>query len=226
MGRDIAFETPQGSVNGWRADPIGAPRGGLVVIQEIFGVNAHMRSVADRYAAEGFVALAPAYFDPVERGVELGYDPSGFARGKELVMALGLDQAMAITASAAKLLRDEGLRVGVVGFCWGGSVALLANLKLGLPAISYYGARNVSVLEGRAPDEPLHAPMQFHFGEHDSSISPDDIALHRLKLPGADVHVYPAGHAFNRDVDPKAFDAGSARLAHTRTLAFLDDALH
>ena len=81
MGRDIAFETPQGSVSGWRADPIGAPRGGLVVVQEIFGVNAHMRSVADRYAAEGFVALAPAYFDPVERGVELGYGPDGFARG-------------------------------------------------------------------------------------------------------------------------------------------------
>lgn len=220
MGRDIAFETPQGSVSGWRADPIGAPRGGLIVVQEIFGVNAHMRSVADRYAAEGFVALAPAYFDPVERGVELDYDQNGFARGKALVMALGFDQALAITSTAAKLLQDEGLHVGVVGFCWGGSVALLANLRLGLPAVSYYGARNVPFL-----DEPLRAPMQFHFGEHDSSISADDIALHRAKLPHADIHVYPAGHAFNRDVDPKAFDAARARLAHTRTLGFLDDAL-
>jgi carboxymethylenebutenolidase len=220
MGRDIAFETPHGSVSGWRADPIGAPRGGLIIVQEIFGVNAHMRSVADHFAAEGFVALAPAYFDPVERGVELGYDAEGFARGKELVMALGFDHAVAITAGAAKLLQDEGLRVGVIGFCWGGTVAFLGNLRLGLPAISYYGARNVSFL-----DEPLRAPMQFHFGEHDSSISANDIALHRLKLPQADINLYPAGHAFNRDVDPKAFDAGSARLAHTRTLAFLDNAL-
>jgi len=220
MGRDIAFETPQGSVSGWRADPIGAPRGGLIVVQEIFGVNAHMRSVADRYAAEGFVALAPAYFDPVERGVELGYDQEGFTRGKALVMALGFDHAIAITHAAAKLLQDEGLHVGVVGFCWGGSVALLANLRLGLPAVSYYGARNVSFL-----DEPLRAPMQFHFGERDSSISADDIELHRTKFPRADINVYPAGHAFNRDVDPKAFDPASARLAHTRTLAFFDDAL-
>lgn len=220
MGRDIAFETPQGSVSGWRADPIGAPRGGLIVVQEIFGVNAHMRSVADRYAAEGFIALAPAYFDPVERGVELGYDQEGFTRGKALVMALGFDHAIAITNAAAKLLQDEGLHVGVVGFCWGGSVALLANLRLGLPAVSYYGARNVSFL-----DEPLRAPMQFHFGERDSSISANDIALHRTKFPRADINVYPAGHAFNRDVDPKAFDPASARLAHTRTLAFFDDAL-
>ena len=220
MGRDIAFETLQGSISGWRADPIGAPRGGLVVVQEIFGVNAHMRSVVDRYAAEGFVALAPAYFDPVERGVELGYDEDGFARGKALVTALGFDQALAITSAASRLLQNEGLRAGIVGFCWGGTVALLANLRLGLPAISYYGARNVAFL-----DEPLRGPMQFHFGEHDGSISADDIALHRRKLPDADIHVYPAGHAFNRDVDPKAFDAASARLAHTRTLAFLDSAL-
>ena len=83
MGRDIAFDTPLGSISGWRADPMEAPRGALVVVQEIFGVNAHMRSVADRYAAEGYVALAPAFFDPVERGVELGYDEDGFARGRD-----------------------------------------------------------------------------------------------------------------------------------------------
>jgi carboxymethylenebutenolidase len=220
MGHDIIFETTHGSVSGWRADPIGAPRGGLIVVQEIFGVNAHMRGVADRYAAEGFVALAPAYFDPVERGVELGYDEEGFTRGKALVAALGLEHATRITAAASRLLQDEGLRVGVVGFCWGGTVALLANLRLGLPAVSYYGARNVQFL-----DEPLRAPMQFHFGEKDSSISADDIALHRDKLPEAEIHVYPAGHAFDREVDPKAFDATSARLAHTRALAFFDEAL-
>lgn len=221
MGRDIAFESPLGSISGWRSDPVGAPHGGLVVVQEIFGVNAHMRGVCDRYAAAGFVALAPAYFDPVERGVELGYDPDGFARGRDLVGKLGLDRATEITRAAADVLAKDGLRVGVVGFCWGGTVALLGNLRLGLPAVSYYGARNVSFL-----DEPLLAPMQFHFGAEDSSISADDVALHRTKMPSADIHVYPAGHAFDREVDPKAFDAASARLARTRTLAFFEDALH
>jgi carboxymethylenebutenolidase len=220
MGHDIAFDTPPGSISGWRADPVGAPRGGIVVAQEIFGVNAHMRAVVERYAAEGFVALAPAYFDPVERGVELGYDQDGFSRGKALVAALGLDKATAITSVAAKLLQDEGLRVGVVGFCWGGTVALLANLRLGLPAVSYYGARNVQFL-----DEPLRAPMLFHFGAQDSSIPPGDIDLHRRKYPDAEIYTYPTGHAFDREVDPKVFDAASAHLAHTRTLAFFDRTL-
>jgi carboxymethylenebutenolidase len=179
-----------------------------------------MRGVADRYAAEGFVALVPAYFDPVERGVELGYERADVDRGRALIEALGLERASMITAAAARQLQQEGLHVGVVGFCWGGTVALLANLRLGLPAVSYYGARNVKFL-----DEPLRAPMQFHFGEHDGSIPAADVELHRRKLPGADINVYPAGHAFDREVDPKVFDAASARLAHTRTLAFFDAAL-
>jgi len=220
MGRDIAFETAAGNVSGWRAEPMGAPRGGLVVVQEIFGVNAHIRSVADQYAAEGFVAIAPAYFDPVQRGVELGYDQDGMAKGRELISELGLDRAVSITAAAAGILQDEGLKVGVVGFCWGGTVALLGNTRIGLPAVSYYGARNTQFL-----DEPLRAPMQFHFGEHDTSISASDIALHRQKHPDAELYVYPTGHAFNRDVDPKVFDAASARQAHTRALALFDAAL-
>ncbi|MFS8064172.1 MAG: dienelactone hydrolase family protein, partial [Luteimonas sp.] len=211
---------PLGSIAGWRADPVEAPRGGLVVVQEIFGVNAHMRSVADGYAAAGYVALAPAFFDPVERGVELGYDQAGVARARGLVDALGFDKAIEIVDAAARLLRGEGLKVGAVGFCWGGSVALLANLRLGLPAVSYYGARNVRFL-----DEPLRAPMQFHFGARDSSISAGDVALHREKMPGAEVHAYPAGHAFNRDIDPTHYDADSARLAHRRTLEFFAQSL-
>jgi carboxymethylenebutenolidase len=221
MGHDIALETSAGTVAAWRADPVGAPRGGLVVVQEIFGVNAHMRSVADRYAAEGYVALAPAYFDPVEHGVELGYDQAGMARGKELVTQLGFDRAIAITTAAASLLQGEGLKVGIVGFCWGGTVALLGNLRSGLPAVSYYGARNVAFL-----DEPLRAPMMFHFGERDPSIPAEAVEQHRKKMPQAQVFTYPAGHAFNRD-DPSsdAFEPESAHLAHARTMAFFEQAL-
>lgn len=220
MGRNLSFDTAQGPVSGWRADPEAAPRGGLVVVQEIFGVNAHMRSVADRFAAAGYVALAPAFFDPVETGVELGYDQDGFAKGRELVNALGLDRAVDIVSAAGKLLQDEGLKVGVVGYCWGGTVAFLSNTRLGLSAVSYYGARTAALL-----DETLRAPMMFHFGEKDGSITQQDIAAHREKQPEASVHVYPAGHAFNRDVDTHAYHAESAALALERTLAFFEEHL-
>ena len=220
MGCDIAFNTPLGSIGGWRADPVEVPRGAVVVVHEIYGANAHIRSVADRYAAEGYVAIAPAFFDPVERGVELGYDKPATAKGLELVAALGIDRAVTIVAGAAKLLQDEGLKIGVVGFCWGGTVALLANTRLALPAVSYYGARNTAFL-----DEPLRAPMLFHFGERDPSIPASAVAAHREKYPQAGIHMYPAGHAFNREIDSRAYEADSAQLAHRRTLQFFADAL-
>ncbi len=223
MGRDIVIQGPPGPIDAWRADPPdqAAARGGIVVLQEIFGVNEHIRSVADGYAAAGYVALAPSLFDPVARHVELDYDEAGFARGRELVGALGTDRAVAIVQAAADALRAEGLRVAVVGFCWGGSIAFLANTRLGLPAVSYYGARTVPFLA-----EPLRAPMLFHFGGDDASTPPDDIQAHRDAHPEAELHVYPgAGHAFNRDVDPRHFHAASAALARKRTLAFLESAL-
>lgn len=233
MGEQVEIEVPgSGRVGGWVARPEGPPRGALVVIQEIFGVNAHMRSVADGYAGDGYLALAPALFDPVERGVELGYDEAGFRRGRELVGELGTDRALAIVDAAAGWL-DGALgpaneagsgnapRVGAVGFCWGGTIAYLANTRLGLPAVSYYGARTVPYL-----DEALRAPMMFHFGGKDGSIDADAIARHREKHPDAATYVYPdAGHAFNRDVDPNAYEPASARLAHERTLQLFHDAL-
>ncbi|MGN6112525.1 MAG: dienelactone hydrolase family protein, partial [Luteimonas sp.] len=175
----------------------------------------------DRYAAEGYVALAPAFFDAVERDVELGYDQAGVARGRDLAQAVGLERAAGIAGAAARLLQDEGLKVGIVGFCWGGTVALLGNLRHGLPASSYYGARNVPFL-----DEPLRAPIQFHFGAEDPSIPPDMIEAHRRKQPEAEVCVYPgAGHAFNRDIDPSHYDAEAATLAHQRTMRLFAETL-
>ena len=221
MSGDISFESPAGPIGAWRADPMSAPRGAILVVQEIFGVNAHVRAVADRYAAEGYVALAPAYFDAVERGVELGYDQAGVARGRDLAQAVGLEPAASITGSAARLLQDEGLKVGIVGFCWGGTVALLGNTRLGLPASSYYGARDLAFL-----DEPLRAPIQFHFGADDPSIPPEAVEAHREKQPGAEVYVYPgAGHAFNRDIDGTHYHAEAARLAHQRTMRLFAETL-
>lgn len=229
MGTRVRLDTAAtGEVGGWLARPEAAPRGGLVVVQEIFGVNAHMRAVTERYARDGFLALAPALFDPVQRDAELAYDEAGFEGGRALAAALGFDRAVAIVAAAAAQLRtllseealDRHAGIGVVGFCWGGSVAYLANARLGLPAVSYYGARTVPFL-----DEPLRAPMLFHFGARDHSIPEADVQAHRRARPEAELHVYDAGHGFNRDVDPRHFDEASARLAHTRTLDFLQRAL-
>lgn len=223
MGRDVILATPAGPVNTWRADPPhgAAALGAVVVIQEIFGVNAHIRSVADGYAAAGYVALAPALFDPVARHVELAYDADGFARGRELVEALGTERALGILRACRSALQSEGHHgIGVVGFCWGGTLAFLANTRLGLPAVSYYGARTVPFL-----DEPLQAPMLFQFGAEDSAIPAEDIERHRTAQRDAEIRLHPGGHGFNRDVDPAHYHAESAAAARRATLAFLDAAL-
>ena len=217
MGQQVNLNTSgMQCIGAYLAKPTGATRGGIVVVQEIFGVNAHVRSVADGFAALGYTAIAPAFFDHVETGVELDYGDDGFKRGRELVAQIGFDRAIEDVASAAESIRSAG-RTGVVGYCWGGSVALLAATRLALPAVSYYGARNVAFL-GETP----RAPVQFHFGEKDTSIPPEAVQKHREVYPDMEVFTYPAGHAFNRDVDPGHYDAPSARLALDRTLAFFN----
>ena len=226
MGQWIPLDTPAGRVAAWLAEPAGAARGGLVVVQEIFGANAHIRAVAEGYAADGYVVLAPAFFDPVEPGVELGYDQAGYAHGRELVTQLGLDAALQIVAAAAAWLqarlagRGEPNAVGTVGYCWGGTVALLSALRLGLPSVSYYGARNLPFLEDPQLVAKPRAPVMFHFGQDDPLIPDAAVQAHRQALPGMEVFTYPAGHAFNREVDADAYHAPSAALARQRSLAF------
>lgn len=217
MGQSIQLNTSRMQcIGAYLARPEGAPKGGLVVAQEIFGVNAYVRAVVDRFAAHGYVAIAPAFFDHVEAGVELGYDEEGFRRGRELVGEVGLDLAVEDVASAAEAIASAG-RIGCVGYCWGGTVALLAAQRLAMPAVSYYGARNANYF-----DSALRAPAMFHFGERDASIPAEAIERHRIAWPDADVYTYPTGHAFDRTVDPRAYDAPSATLAFERTLAFFD----
>jgi carboxymethylenebutenolidase len=218
VNRWIDLDSPHGTIRAWRAEPAGPSKGAVLVIQEIFGVNAHIRSVADRLADAGFVALAPALFDPVEHGIELGYGYADMQRGRALVAALGIPRAMDLLNAAAEKLQMEGLRVGAVGFCWGGTLAFLCNTRLQLPAVAYYGARSVPFL-----DEHAGAPLLFHFGAKDASIPPADVEKHRTLQPRARVFVYDdAGHAFNRDVDPHAHAPEAAALAWQRTLAFLE----
>ncbi|MFN7136833.1 MAG: dienelactone hydrolase family protein [Thermomonas sp.] len=220
MGHWQALPTSSGPLQAWREDPEGTPRGAVVVVQEIFGVSDHIRAVCAQLAAAGFVALAPAFFDRLEPGTVLAYDAEGTARGRELVARLGLEEALAVASAAAEALRAQHLPVGVVGFCWGGTVALLAATRLGLPAVSYYGARNVQYL-----DEPARAPLMFHFGALDAHIPPEAIEAHRRKQPQAQVFVYPeADHAFNRAPDPP-YQPEAAALAWRRTLAFFTEHL-
>ena len=224
MGEWMPLTTPAGPVQAWLAQPHGLqagapPLGAVVVVQEIFGVNPHIRRVADRFAQAGFIAMAPALFDPVRPEVELGYDDAGTALGRELAAELGFERAVQVVSAAARWLRESGHRVGVVGFCWGGTVAMLANTRQGLPSVTYYGGRSVPFL-----GEPARAPMLFHFGERDRLIPPEDVQRHRDHHPDAIINTYPAGHGFNCD-ERHDFAPESAALAWDRTTAFLSEHL-
>lgn len=219
MGEWIPLTTPEGPVQAWLARPVTAPLGAVVVIQEIFGVNPHIRAVTDRFAEAGFTAMAPALFDPVRPGTELRYDDAGVTRGRDYAADLGFERALKIVSAAARWLRESGHRVGAVGFCWGGTLSMLANTRLHLPSVTYYGGRSVPFL-----GEPALAPMLFHFGERDRLIPPEDVEKHRIHHPDATVHVYPAGHGFNCD-ERADFDAACATLAWSRTTAFLTEHL-
>jgi carboxymethylenebutenolidase len=220
MGQWITLTTSKGPVAAWQAEPTGAVRGSLIVIQEIFGVTEHVRGVAEQYAAEGYLAIAPAFFDLVEPGLELPYDDSGVKRGLELVGTIGLDAAVDVVEIAAHAARTAAgnEKVATVGYCWGGTVALLSAQRLALPSISYYGGRN-----GMFVGQPLKAPVQFHFGEQDQSITPDIVDAQRKAWPDMDVFTYPANHAFNRDASPQVYDAASAKIAFGRAVAFLQE---
>ena len=222
MGEQIQINT-EGThcIGAYVARPRDKPLGGIVVVQEIFGVNAWVRSAVDRFAASGYVAIAPAFFDHLETGVELDYGEKSFARGKALVGEVGFDRAIADVAAAAQSIASAG-RIGVVGYCWGGTIALLSAIRLGMPAASYYGARNVQFL-----DQPLAAPVQFHFGEQDGSIPAAAVQRHRedyaRAIAAGEVEVFTyagAGHAFDRDVDPTHYAPAASQRARERTLAF------
>ena len=214
MGKIIELDTTDGQhLNAYLAEPGGASKGGIVVVQEIFGVNAHIRSVADRYAQAGYTAIAPAVFDSAEKGVELGYDQAGMQKGLDLVGKVGFDKALACVQTAAKAVAGAG-KVGVVGYCWGGSIAYLAAIRLGLPAVSYYGGRNVQLVGEKAT-----APLLFHYGLKDAHITEADREAVRAANPTAGFYVYDADHGFNCDARA-SFDAASAKLALERSQAF------
>jgi carboxymethylenebutenolidase len=214
-GTNVTLTAVDGhQLSAYRAEPSGPPRGGVVVIQEIFGVNEHIRKVCDGYAADGYVALAPALFDRVERGVEVGYDGPSMQKGVSVVTQLKPGNALKDIQAAVDALAKVG-KVGVVGYCYGGTMtwAAVCRLERVVAGSSYYGGQLARQL-----DTPPRAPVILHFGETDAMIPMTDVDKVRAAFPDVPVYTYPAGHGFNCEARG-SYHAESARLARERTLA-------
>jgi carboxymethylenebutenolidase len=198
------------------AEPVGPPRGGLVVVQEIFGVNNHIRSVCDGYAADGYRVIAPALFDRYQKDVDLGYAAADIARGREIRAKASTDAALLDVDAARSAIATAG-KVGVVGYCWGGLVTWLSACRLAgwACAVPYYGG---GMLDAVA--EQPQCPVIAHFGERDSMIPVAGVRAFADAHPEIRVYIYAADHGFNCD-QRGSYDAAAATLARRRTLDFL-----
>jgi carboxymethylenebutenolidase len=216
VGQDISLTASDGfKLGGYRADPAGSPKGAIVVIQEIFGVNHHIRSVCDRLAAEGYVAIAPSIFDRSQPNFQCGYTPDEIANARKFIANPDWPAMLRDTQAAIEAVKNVG-PVGIVGFCLGGSVAYAAATKLsGLSAaVGYYGGAVV-----RFADDKPTVPTQLHFGEKDAGIPLTDVETIKSKRPEVEVYIYPgAQHGFHCD-ERASYDKTSADIAWPRSLA-------
>ena len=216
MGKMIELTASDGhKLTAYRAEPSGKPRGGIVVIQEIFGVNSHIKQVADGYAADGYVAIAPSMFDRVQKNVDLGYTPEDIAKGREIRGKVTNDMAVKDAEAAVKAASSSG-KVGIVGYCWGGLVAWLAAAKVpGLSAaVPYYGG---GILDNA--DLKPKVPLMGHFGDKDQHIPVDGVKKLAEKHKDHQIFIYAADHGFNCD-QRGSYNAPAAKQARERTLAF------
>ena len=217
MGQHLSLTATDGhSLGAYRADPTGAPKGALVVVQEIFGVNSHIRNVCDRLAAHGYVAIAPALFDRIERDFESGYSADEVAHARTFIGKIDWNTMLLDIQAGMDNVKSIG-PVGVIGFCLGGSVAFLAATRLdGLSAsAAFYGGAIV-----KFADEKPKCPVQMHFGEQDTGIPMSDVEIIKQKRPDTEIYTYPAGHGFCCD-ERASYNEESAKLAWQRTYEFL-----
>jgi carboxymethylenebutenolidase len=219
MGTHIKLTASDGhQLDAYFAEGSNPARGAIVLVQEIFGVNSHIRSVADDYAGQGFHVIAPALFDRVQRNLELGYTPPDPAQGMKVARQIGMDTALKDVAASISYARARWaeLKVAVVGYCYGGSLAWLAATRLDpAAAVCYYGGQ----IAANAAEMP-RCPVMMHFGAKDAHIGPEEIEKIRSAHPGLPLFLYDAGHGFNCD-QRKDFEPQSATLARQRTLEFL-----
>lgn len=217
MGTQISLTASDGfNLGAYRADPPGTPKGGLVVIQEIFGVNHHIRNVCDRFAADGYASIAPAIFDRIEPNFETGYSPAELEHARTFVPKLDWAALLRDVAAAVDNVKDTG-KVGIVGYCLGGSVAYVSACELdGLScAIGYYGG-----MIAKNADRKPKVPTLLHFGDQDASIPMTDVDTIKAKRPEVDVYIYHAGHGFSCD-ERSAYNEAAHTEALGRTLGWL-----
>jgi carboxymethylenebutenolidase len=218
VGKTLTLTASDGHrLSAYRADPKGASRGGIVVIQEIFGVNDHVRKVTDGYAAEGYAAIAPALFDRIKPGFEVGYSDTDIAVGRDLKGKADTDAALRDIAAARDAI-NGARKTGVVGYCWGGFLAWLAATRLdGFAASSSYYGGGI----GTVAEEKPRCPVIMHFGDKDHAIPLTEVDKVRAGQKGrpVEIYIYSAGHGFNCD-QRGSFHADSAKLARDRTLDF------
>lgn len=216
MGSRIELTASDGhTLSAYRAEPPGNARGGIVIVQEVFGVNDHVRGVCDGYAADGYAVIAPALFDRVKQGVELGYEGEDLTHGRELRGEIGWDNPLKDVEAAVAALRPAG-KVGVIGYCFGGSVAWLCATRLDVDAaVGYYGGQVADFIE----EDPA-CPVLLHFGETDAFIPIENVDKIEKRRPDIPVYRYPAGHGFNCE-SRSDYHEQSASLARSRTLDFL-----
>ena len=199
----------------WMQPASTARRAGLVILQEIFGVTDQLKRVAEKYAAQGLDVAVPALFDRKQRGAVIPFDDG--PRGRELMLSLDQEETMADVAAAVAALTESNEKVVVIGFCWGGGLALRCAQELDVAgAVSFYGTRLATLLE-----KSLRAPMLFHFGTRDDHSPAEVIEQVRAAFPEAEIHLYDAGHAFANDAR-SSYVGDAAKTAHARTEAFLD----
>ena len=218
MGQIIELKTADGqTISAYRADPAGKPRGGVIVIQEIWGVNRHIRDVADGYAADGYVAIAPALFDRTGPGVTMDeYTQETMQKGFGIMQRVNIDNALLDVQAAVEAASAAG-KIGVVGFCFGGRMAWLAASRLkGVAAsVPYYGGG----IPALASEQPK-CPVMLHFGERDAHIPVTSVEEFKQAHPDLPVYIYAADHGFNCD-QRGSYDAAAAKLARERTLGFI-----
>ncbi len=218
MGQTINLTAKDGhKFTGYEAKPAGKARGGLVMVQEIFGVNHHIKAVSDGYAADGYHVVAPGYFDRVGKDIQLGYSEADIQKGREIRGKLNWDQILADTQAGLDALKGSG-KVGIIGYCFGGSVGWLGatRFKDFAASVCYYGGQIAQFAE-----EKPNCPVQMHFGETDHAIPLSDLGKIRAAQGSqVELQVYPAGHGFNCD-ERGSFHAPSAKVARERSVAFL-----
>jgi carboxymethylenebutenolidase len=220
MGDFIRLRARDGhEFNAYLAEPEGAPRSGLIVAMEMYGVNGYLTSVCDNYAKEGYLCIAPALFDRLERDLSLPYDEFGSRRGKELSALNDFDLTMTDVTAAADRIRAVG-KIAIMGFCFGGTVTWLAAGRCDLDAaIAYYGSNMCDY-----PDETARCPMICHVGDKDTAVPQSDVAAFQLKHPDVLWHVYEdVVHGFDNHTRPARYHAEATAIAWKRTLVFLRD---